>query len=165
MRAIRAQSVDVASLRAFVAPHLLTMGRLATRLTSPEDRDHVVHAAVVAAAREPATYDARSGSARAWLLAIVIDRALRYQRRMRGVPSELVDLPSDALELDRWDHLDTSLLSLPWEQRVLMNLHYFLGLDVAECAAVIRCDTETAVARLAAARRRLVDGVEEIELS
>jgi DNA-directed RNA polymerase specialized sigma24 family protein len=54
---------------------------------------------------------------------------------------------------------------LPWEPRLAVELFYVLGLDVAECAAVMRCDDESVTATLAAARDRLIDGVEEIELS
>lgn len=165
MRSVRPRSVNPDALRMLVSPHLVAMGQLAARLTSAADRDRVVRAALAVAGREHARYEASTTSRQAWLLSIVADRARRYRPRLHGGSGELIDAPAEALHLERWGDLDAALASLAWEPRLAMELFYVLGLDLAVCASVMGCDADAVTAALTAARRRLIDGVIEIELS
>lgn len=164
MRSTQRRAANIDALRTLAAPHLVAMGRLASRLTSAAERDRVVHASLAVAARELPQVDKLS-SPQAWLLGIVADRARRHRPRFRHSDVGLVDLPAEALDLDRWVDADAEIASLPWEPRLAVELFYVLGLTVAECAAVMQCDEHTVTATLTTARERLIDGVEEIELS
>lgn len=165
MRSTLQRSMSADALRALVAPHLVAMGQLAARLTSTADRDHIVRAAVTVAAREPARHGKRAVSTQAWLLGLVADRAQRYRPRRQGEPSELIDVAPETLDLERWGDLDIAVASLAWKPRLALELFYVLGLDLAECAAVMGLDVQAVTSTLAAARRTLIDGVDEIELS
>jgi RNA polymerase sigma factor (sigma-70 family) len=162
VRAVAAPAVDADEFRAWVAPHLVAMGRLATRLASAADSDDVVQEALVRAWRKRSQYDDTRGSAQSWLLAIVADRARRHRTRQR--PSrELIDLPAPGRDLDQSMDLDHAIAVLPSRQRLAVELHYLLGLDVRECAAVMGCSDGTVKSTLYDARARLRGVLEEVD--
>lgn len=165
MRGAATQAVDSDDFRAWVHPHLVAMGRLATRLTSVADSDDVVQEALMRAWRKRSQYDENRGSAQSWLLAIVADRARRHRTRTRPAPSELIDLPAPTVDLDRSADVETAIESLPRRQRLAVELHYMIGLDVKECAAVMGCSDGTVKSTLYDARQRLRGVLAEVDPS
>jgi RNA polymerase sigma factor (sigma-70 family) len=164
VRAVAAPAADTEDFRAWVGPHLLAMARLATRLTSAADSDDVVQEALVRAWRKRSQYDQTRGSAQSWLLAIVADRARRH--RLRARPGrELVDLPGPSRDVERALDLEAAIAGLPRRQRLAVELHYLLGLDLRECAAVMGCSDGTVKSTLFDPRARLRGVLEEVDPS
>jgi RNA polymerase sigma factor (sigma-70 family) len=164
VRAVVSTATGAEDFRAWVAPHLVAMSRLATRLSSSSDSDDVVQEALVRAWRKRSQYDETRGSAQAWLLAIVADRARRHRTRMRP-GSELVDVPAPGRDVERSLDLDDAIATLPRRQRLAVELHYLIGLDVRECAAVMGCSDGTVKSTLYDARVRLRGVLEEADPS
>lgn len=151
----RSDRLEAGAFTAWVEPHLPAMTRLAGRLVPPADRDDVVQEALVRAWRRHGTYDAARGAALPWLLAIVADRARRHRTRTR-LTYELVDAGSVELAAADVD-LERAVARLSGRQRLAVDLHYFVGLDVATCAQVMGCAEGTVKATLHQARGRLRD--------
>lgn len=143
-----------AEFAAWVRPHLPAMTRLAARL-APRDRDDVVQESLVRAWRRRSTYDPSKGSELGWLLAIVADRARRGRGRAR--PPSLPLGVADGAVLDRARDVDLerAIARLSARQRLAVDLYYFVGLDTASCAEVMRCAEGTVKATLHQARGRL----------
>lgn len=158
-------AADAEDFRSWVAPHLLAMSRLASRLTSDADADDVVQEALVRAWRKRGTYDETRGSAQSWLLAIVADRSRRHRVRSKPPTHELIDVPVCGRDVDRSMDLDRAIERLPKRQRMAVELHYLLGLDVRECAAVMKCSEGTVKSTLHDARTNLRDVLEEVDPS
>jgi RNA polymerase sigma factor (sigma-70 family) len=152
MEAIVVEASGTESFATWVRPHLAAMTYLAARLVPASDRDDVVQEALERAWRKRSTYDAARGSAEAWLLAIVADRARRHRTRTRQ-HLELVEGPAD--EVGRDVDLERAIGRLAQRQRLAVDLYYFVGLDVAGCAEVMRCAEGTVKATLHQARERL----------
>lgn len=157
-----AAGVGAEDFRAWVTPHLVAMARLAARLTSAADSDDVVQESLVRAWRKRSQYDESRGSAQSWLLAIVSDRARRHRSRMRPAPRQLIDVPAATGDVERSVDVDRAIAALPRRQRLAVELHYLLGLDVRECAAVMGCSDGTVKSTLSDARRRLRTVLEEV---
>ena len=137
----------------WVGPHLVAMSRLAARM-APGEAEDVVQDALTRAWRKRSTYDASRGSAQSWLLAIVADRARRTWRLRRPTPVEAVpDVPTTdrAADVD----LERALARLSRRQRLAVDLHYFVGMSVAESAAVLGCAEGTVKSTLSDARAKL----------
>jgi RNA polymerase sigma-70 factor (ECF subfamily) len=129
------------------------MAGFARRLSSPADWEDVLQEALAASWRKRHQFDPARGSVRNWLLAIVADQAAKRWRRLRPVPAEdrSAQPAEPALALD----LARAIRSLPQRQQVAVNLYYYLGLPVAESAAVMGCTEGTVKSTLSAARSRL----------
>jgi len=141
-----------ADFAAWVRPHLPALGRYAARLVGPADRDDVVQDALERAWRKWRTYDESRGSAQAWLLAILHDRARRFRTRRRTTLELVEHAESDSYgDLD----LERAVAGLPSRQRQAVELHYFVGLDVVTTAQVMGCAEGTVKATLHQARARL----------
>ncbi|MBV9098785.1 MAG: RNA polymerase sigma factor [Frankiaceae bacterium] len=154
----------VGDFREWVQPHLLAMARLATRLTSATDSDDVVQEALVRAWRRRESYDASRGSAQSWLLAIVADRCRRHRTRDRHpAAAELLDVAAaPSKDVDRSLDIERALGRLSRRQRVAVELHYYVGLSVAEAAAVMQCSEGTVKSTLSDARKRLLPALQEV---
>ena len=140
---------------AWVRPHWSAMVGLAHRLSGGEG-DDALQEALGAAWRKRDQYDATRGTARAWLLAVVADQARKTWRVRRPVPTEL----SDGVEQARGDHdarldLAQALGGLTERQRLAVELHYYVGLPLAEVAVVLDCAEGTVKSTLSDARRKL----------
>lgn len=145
----RASSADFAE---WVRPHLPALGRYATRLVGPADRDDIVQDCLERAWRKWRTYDESRGSAQAWLLAILHDRARRFRTRRRTTLELVEGADADTyVDVD----LERAVSGLPTRQRQAVELHYFVGLDVATTAQVMGCAEGTVKATLHQARTRL----------
>jgi RNA polymerase sigma-70 factor (ECF subfamily) len=139
----------------WVQPHVPAMQRLAARLVDRTEADDVVQEALVRAWRRWSTYDGRRGEPTGWLLAIVADRARRHRTRSRapepGLPDTDVPAEDTRPDLD----LERAILRLTGRQRTAVELHYFVGADVATCAQAMGCAEGTVRATLHQARGRL----------
>jgi RNA polymerase sigma-70 factor (ECF subfamily) len=136
----------------WVRPHLPALGRYATRLVGPADRDDIVQDSLERAWHKWRTYDERRGSAQAWLLAILHDRARRFRTRRRTTWELVEGTDADTyVDVD----LERAVSGLPTRQRQAVELHYFVGLDVATTAQVMGCAEGTVKATLHQARSRL----------
>ena len=139
---------------AWVEPELAKMSRLAARLAPNADREDVVQEALVRAWRKRDQYDQSRGTAAAWLLAITADQARRARRRQR--PSALVGeiiVPGRSSD-DRVD-VEAAVTRLPKRQKLAVDCFYYVGLSVAETAAVMGCSDGTVKSTLSDARKRL----------
>lgn len=156
----RVSRVQAHEFAAWVDPHLPAMARYAARLVPDADRDDVVQEALVRAWRRRGTYDERRGAPLPWLLAIVADRARRHRGRARPATVELgasvepvgtSPVETTARDLD----LERAVAQLSGRQRQAVDLHYFVGLDIAACALTMGCAEGTVKATLHQARGRL----------
>ena len=145
-------------------PSLLAMTRLARRL-APDDAEDVVQNALLRAWQRWHTFDPSRGTVTTWLLAIVADQARGARRtrarRLRVVDDRIAapDAPTADASLDV--DLERAIGALSERQRLAVHLHYFVGLDVAETAAVMECSAGTVKSTLFDARanlRRLLGG-------
>jgi RNA polymerase sigma-70 factor (ECF subfamily) len=142
----------------WVRPALLPMTRLARRLAPDHDPQDVVQDALVRAWRKRHLFDPERGTATTWLLAITADRARDARRtrvrRLRVVDdtSEPPDVPVPAENVDADLDLDRAIGALPERQRLAVELHYYLGLTIAETAAVMECSDGTVKSTLHDAR-------------
>lgn len=142
----------------WVEPHWDAMARLAAR--SSRDPDDILQDALVAAWRKRAQFDPARGSARNWLLAVTADqRRKAWRRAARLLPwtdpglamAAGQDATAQAVDLRR------AVRRLPTRQALAIDLHYYLGLGVADIAAVMRCPEGTVKSLLSRARTRLRD--------
>jgi RNA polymerase sigma-70 factor (ECF subfamily) len=139
----------------WVEPHLLVLTRYAGRHVAPSDRDDVVQEALIRAWQRWSTYDQSRGTPVAWLLGILADRCRRHRTRGGRAVVELVDeeQPAAVPDVD----LERALDRLTDRQRTAVELHYYVGLDVATLAEVMGCAPGTVKATLHQARARLRD--------
>ena len=148
---------------AWVGPSLLAMTRLARRLAPGADVDDVVQDALVRAWQKRHLFDASRGTPTTWLLAITADRA-RAARRSRRRHLQLVEdgaAVPDRSGPDPDGVLDGAVAALAPRQRLAVELHYFLDLSVADCAAVMNCSEGTVKSTLFDARSRLRTALED----
>jgi RNA polymerase sigma factor (sigma-70 family) len=137
---------------AWVAPHIRAMSLLAARLSSDSERDDVVQEALVRAWTKRAQFDPQRGTPAAWLLAITADRARRARRDRRPL---LGLLPARVRPIDDGLDLAHAVAGLSSRQRLAVDCYYFVGLGVAETAAVMGCSEGTVKSTLSDARNRL----------
>jgi RNA polymerase sigma-70 factor, ECF subfamily len=138
----------------WVEPHLVSMAFLAARMVGASDRDDVVQEALTRAWRKRHTFDSSRGTARAWLLAIVADRASRLRQRRKPalpLPREEATAAVDGSSVD----LERALDELAPRMRLAVDCVYFVGLSVAETAAVMGIAEGTVKSTLSDARARL----------
>lgn len=145
-------SSDVDQFAALVQPHLARMAILAERIGGAADRDDIVQEALLRAWVKRHQYDPGRGALSNWLLAITADRARRLARRRRS-PAH-VEAGSESRTDDRLD-IERALAELPRRQRLSVDCYYFVGLSVAETAAVMNCSEGTVKSTLSDARARL----------
>jgi RNA polymerase sigma-70 factor (ECF subfamily) len=137
---------------AFVAPHWDVMARLANRLAPSGEWEDVLQDALAAAWRKFGQFDEARGTPRNWLLAVVADQARKGHRRLRRT-HELVDRAVEDTPADL--DLVRALRRLTARQRAAVELHYYLGLPVADVAQVLGCSPGTVKSTLSDARARL----------
>lgn len=147
-----------ASFTAWVRPHWEHMDRLARRLVGAAAAEDVVQEALAAAWRSRARFDAERGGPRAWLLAIVVNKAKDHVRGSLQ-HAELIDASAsdDSASAVAGLDLTAALARLTQRRRVAVALHYYLGLSVDEAAEVMGCSSGTVKSTLSDARRQLRD--------
>jgi RNA polymerase sigma factor (sigma-70 family) len=136
----------------WIAPHVRAMSLLAERLTSYGERDDVVQETLARAWAKRAQFDPARGTPAAWLLAITADQARRARTRRRPL---IGMLPARVRPIDDELDLETAIGRLSGRQRLAVDCHYFVGLSVAETAAVMGCAEGTVKSTLNDARLRL----------
>lgn len=144
----------------WLRPHLPAMARLAARLVPDADRDDVVQEALTRSWRKRRQYDATRGTPSAWLLAITADQARQARRRRRPLMLFADGAARVRSTEDRVD-VEYAVASLSPRQRLAVDCFYFVGLSVAETAAVMRCSEGTVKSTLSDARQRLRPLLEE----
>lgn len=147
----------------WVAPHWTAMRRLAIRLVGLTNAEDVLQEALLRAWRRHETFDPTRGAPRAWLLAILADRA-KHQRRYRPEPLD----GTDALEesegkryLEPDIDLERAIAVLPARQYLAVNLYYFVDLPISTVAEVMGIAPGTVRATLVAARSHLRNSLKE----
>jgi RNA polymerase sigma factor (sigma-70 family) len=150
-----ARDSDAPEFAAWVYPHLPAMTRLAARLVATADQDDVVQESLLRAWRRRSTYDPAKGTALGWLLAIVGDQARRRRVRSRQPSFPLDEASGAVLDHARDLDLERAIARLSTRQRLAVDLHYFVGLDVVTCAETMGCAEGTVKATLHQARARL----------
>lgn len=146
---------DPEAFTRWVQPHWHGMAVLARRLVGPPDWEDVLQDALLAAWRSRSSFNPGCGSARNWLLQIVANRARTWGSTVRPLPvAELPECPSDAAAAPDVD-LERAVAALPERQRLAVGLHYFVGLPVADVAAVMDCSVGTVKSTLSDARAGL----------
>ncbi len=145
-----------AEFERWVAPHLTSLARYAGRRVGPADRDDVVQRSLIHAYQRWSTYDASRDSPVAWLLRIVAQESGTHRSRQpaREVV-ELVDSTGARPETPDVD-LERAVEGLGGRERRAVDLHYFVGLDVATVAEIERCAPGKVDATLQQSRHRLL---------
>ena len=138
----------------WVRPHLPAMARLAARLAPQADRDDIVQESLTRAWRKRHQYDASRGTPAAWLLAITADQARQARRRMRPF-LPFTDMPARVRSTEDRIDVEYAVSRLAPRQRLAVDCYYFVGLSLAETAAVMRCSEGTVKSTLSDARLRL----------
>jgi RNA polymerase sigma-70 factor (ECF subfamily) len=98
-----------------------------------------------------------------WIMGIAYRRALKAVKRESNathVPSapghddpSATDATQRTSELHEW--IGHALAQLPFEQRMVVELTYYVGLSCQEIAAIMECPVNTVKTRMFHARRRL----------
>ena len=162
---------DVERFERIILPHLDDAYTLARYLLRDEhDAQDVVQDAVLRALRYFDGY--RDGDARAWLLAIVRNCCLTWQRRHRTdrlvVPfaDEAAERVSDSRETDtlaieRSERaaIERAVAALPSEFREVIVLREVEELSYKEISEVVGVPIGTVMSRLARARKRLASAL------
>jgi RNA polymerase sigma factor (sigma-70 family) len=159
---------DVDNFERIVLPHLDDAYTLARYLLRDEhDAQDAVQDAVLRALRHFEGY--RDGDARAWLLAIVRNCCLTWQRRHRNdrvvAPlAEELTLVSDARETDsraieRSERaaIERAVAALPTEFREVIVLREVQDLSYREISDIVGVPIGTVMSRLSRGRKRLAE--------
>jgi RNA polymerase sigma factor (sigma-70 family) len=144
----------------WVQPSLLAMTRLARRLAPHADPDDVVQEALVRAWQKWHLFEPERGTATTWLLAIVADKARAARRahvRRLHVVDDATEVPDASTAASADPDLERAITRLTDRQALAVQLHYFVGLSVAETAHVMDCAEGTVKSTLFDARTRLRD--------
>jgi DNA-directed RNA polymerase specialized sigma24 family protein len=138
-----------------VRPSLSAMAWYAARRVGPRDRDPVVQEALIRAWQGRATYDESACSRTAWLLRLT-DEACR-RPRPRPAQATLVELVDESVVRPAGPgaDLEPALDSLDDRQRMVVDLRYFVGLDVATVAEVVGLDAAEVATSLRQVRTTL----------
>lgn len=136
----------------WVRPHLPVMYRLAARLAPAADPNDVVQEALTRAWLKRHQYDADRGTPAAWLLAITADQARKALRGRRPTGALPEVAASSGRGADDLLDLHRALRRLTDRQRLAIDCTYFVGLSIAETAAIMHCAEGTVKSTLADAR-------------
>ena len=138
----------------WVRPHWRSMSLLAARLAASSAED-VLQDALILAWRKRDRFDPSKGAAQSWLFALTADAARKYRRKCRTTLASTSDFERLNPDIDQHIDIDAAIERLSPRQRLAVDLHYFLGLPVAEAAAVMGCSDGTVKSTLADARAKL----------
>jgi RNA polymerase sigma-70 factor (ECF subfamily) len=152
----RATELDEADdFAAAVEPHLPLLGRVAGRLGPPGGREDVLQEALLRAWAHRRQYDPRKAPLLTWLVTIVANEARRAPgRRRRTSPIPVEVSVGEVVSDDRLD-LEAATANLPERQRLAVDCFYYVGLSIAQTAAVMGCSEGTVKSALSDARKRL----------
>jgi RNA polymerase sigma-70 factor (ECF subfamily) len=173
-RVIRAQHGDVAALEQLLHDRRPGLARLAARLCRNEDvAQDVVQETLLKLALNLHRLDT-PGAFQSWSLTIlrreVIDHARRQQRSLgEGVSyddarTDMATVDRDRARLERLE-IAQCLRRLARDDRRVLSLHYWWGLEVKEIAARLGIAVSAVKTRLFRARNRLREHLCESELN
>ena len=144
-----------ADFERWVEPHLTVLTRYAGRRAAPADRDDMVCRSLIRAYQRWSTYDvSRSYPGRLAARERGCESRRDHDDRDGGGMVELVDR-ADTGPLTRDVALERAVDGLRGRGRAAVDLHYFVGVDVAIVADVLRCSPDTVEAPLRQAQDRL----------
>jgi RNA polymerase sigma factor (sigma-70 family) len=142
----------------WVRPVIPAMLRLAARLGPVEDCEDAVQEALRIAWTKRHQFDPARGTASVWLLAITAQQVRLAHRRRRPATVQ-ISVVADSRLAERDAAVDVDLeraiALLSERQRLAVDCMYFVGLSVAETAAVMGCAVGTVKSTLSDARARL----------
>lgn len=138
----------------WVAPYLTLLRALARREVGADEADDVVQETLLRAWRTQARFDPTCGSAKAWLVTILLNEAHR-RRRWRPLAFTGRDLIDDNAEMARRLDVEEVVRALPRRQREVIALYYLADLSVAEVATVLSVSVGTVKSHLSDARAAL----------
>jgi RNA polymerase sigma-70 factor (ECF subfamily) len=154
-----------ADQRAFAEFYVLYRRRLARFLgrviASPDTVDELINDVMFVVWQDAARFELRS-KVSTWVFGIAWHKALKAldrQKRNAAAPS----LPPDTLPaierntLEDRDWLRRGLDRLPPEQRLVVELTFFVGCSYDEIAAIAKCPVNTVKTRMFHARHKLRD--------
>ncbi|MEO9140271.1 MAG: RNA polymerase sigma factor [Jatrophihabitans sp.] len=142
----------------FARPHLKVMSAVAVRYAGVDDAADVVQEALLRGWRRWSTFDQARGSARTWLVAIVLDQCRRSRKlraRRRTTLSAIEQRRSGPTEAAHRLDIEWALRSLPRRQREAATLYYLADLSVQDTAKLMSVSEGTVKAALSAARSAL----------
>jgi RNA polymerase sigma-70 factor (ECF subfamily) len=146
---------DVDDFAAAVEPHLPLLARVAGRLGPRDSGEDVVQNALLRAWAHRRRYDRRKAPLRTWLVTIVANEARRAAGRRRSMlPIPLTVGVANVAADDRID-LSTATAKLPERQRLAVDCYYYIGLTIAQTAAVMGCSEGYVKSALSDARKHL----------
>lgn len=97
-----------------------------------------------------------------WIMGIAYRRALRALRQaasrplVQNVAEDALPEAADAIErAEQQELLAHALDTLPFEQRMVLELTYFMGHSCEEISAIVECPVNTVKTRMFHARRKL----------
>lgn len=146
-------------------------------VANPQVAEDLLQDAFLAVWRRSNTYSPHAGAARNWLFSILHHRAIDHLRKLhrRGTiqeaPLDLLDLDEKTASGDVWEtawHLvqssqvHSALLSLPPEQRIVIELAYFQGWTHSEIAQGTQMPLGTVKARLRLGLYHLKQALEQV---
>lgn len=143
----------------WVTPHLPVLRALADRQVGPAAGADIVQEALLRAWRRRATFDPGRGTARGWLVGILLDQARRHRLRRSRPMRRLDQTDTAAPDTDRID-IERAVARLPRRQRQAITLHYLADLSVAEVAGVLGIAESSVKTHLGAARAALRERLE-----
>lgn len=128
------------------------------------EADELVHDVFLEAWRRAASYDPQRGSVRGWLVVMTRSRALdrlrRADRRLRGqMPAVVGQVESNPSTVFSMERMARSLDNLSPEQRSVVELSYFSGLNSREISEQLGVPIGTIKSRLRTALAKLRAGV------
>jgi len=132
------------------------MGRV---IASPDAVDELINDVMYVVWQDAARFQARSRVS-TWVFGIAWHKAVRAldrQRRFAGLQElDLDELPAeDRGSLEERDWLRRGLDRLPPEQRLVVELTFFVGCSYEEISAIADCPVNTVKTRMFHARRKL----------
>lgn len=132
--------MDEVGFDQWVAPHLAVLRAVAVREIGPSDADDLVQDALIRAWRRRSTYRVERGSAKAWLVAVLLDQLKR--RRLRARPFRAMRVHSIAdrdmgSSVESRVDVEDAIRRLPRRQREVVTLFYLADLTVEDVARVL----------------------------
>src|SRR4051794_35434152 len=134
----------------WVEPHLTTLARYAARRVAPDERDRLVREALARAWQRWSAYDGSRGTPAGWLLGLMAHASTREGTPGGRAVVELVEHAGTALQTRDVD-LERAVAGLGRRERQVVDLHAFVGLDLATVAEVTRTGVGGAESTLAQA--------------